>query len=153
MITRNVRDIMKNNLKYEDNADNQVTDDDMFMYLVCSRVPPTVSITQCRSSQPQRETRGCDVIKKRIRVRNLLDVLIILITKRIVIVIVIVILILILRWLPGFRSTVGDRADIFTWIQRLLRSLFMEESEERVEKRISTGGWNYCGTNILKQKR
>ena len=145
MITRNVRDVMKNNLKYEDNADNQVTDDDMFMYLVCGRVPPTVSITQCRSSQPQRETRGCDVIKKRIRVRNLLDVLIILITKRIVI--------LILRRLPDFRSTVGDRADIFTWIWRLLRSLFMEESEERVEKRISTGGWNYCGTNILKQKR
>ena len=145
MITRNVRDIMKNNLKYEDNADNQMTDDDMFMYLVCGRVPPTVSITQCRSSQPQRETRGCDVIKKRIRVRNLLDVLIILITKRIVI--------LIVRRLPGFRSTVGDRADIFTWIRRLLRSLFMEESEERVEKRISTRGWNYCGTNILKQKR
>ena len=145
MITRNVRDVMKNNLKYEDNADNQVTDDDMFMYLVCGRVPPTVSITQCRSSQPQRETRGRDVIKKRIRVRNLLDVLIILITKRIVI--------LILRRLPGFRSTVGDRADIFTWIWRLLRSLFMEESEERVEKRVSTGGWNYCGTNILKQKR
>ena len=145
MITRNVRDVMKNNLKYEDNADNQVTDDDMFMYLVCGRVPPTVSITQCRSSQPQRETRGCDVIKKRIRVRNLLDVLIILITKRIVL--------LIVRRLPDFRSTVGDRADIFTWIWRLLRSLFMEESEERVEKRISTGGWNYCGTNILKQKR
>ena len=42
MITRNVRDVMKNNLKYGDNADNQLTDD---IYLVCSRVPPTVSIT------------------------------------------------------------------------------------------------------------
>ena len=27
MITRNVRDGMKNNLKYGDNADNQLTDD------------------------------------------------------------------------------------------------------------------------------
>ena len=27
MITRNVRDVMKNNLKYGDHADNQLTDD------------------------------------------------------------------------------------------------------------------------------